>query len=154
MNDVLDQGAPTNQPNLLTDLGISYLKQSYPWIRFIGVLGIISGVFYMIIAFFAGSIMSMAGSEFGGAMVGAGVFAGLLYFAVGVFVTYISYLLYGYGTKLKVGIRINNPGQFERALKDQKNYFLITGILVLIAFCFMGIAIVFGVIAGIAGATM
>jgi hypothetical protein len=154
MNDVLDQGAPTSQSNLLTALGISYLKQSYPWIRFIGMLGIISGVAYMIMAFFAGSIMSVAGSVYGEAIIGAGIFAGLFYFAMGAFITYLSYLLYGYGTKLKVGIAINDPGQIERALKDHKNYFLITGVLFLIGLCFVGIVLVFGIIAGIAGASM
>lgn len=150
--DVLDEGA-ANTSELVTPLGITYLKKTYPWIRFLGVLGIIGGVLYMLMAFFAGSIFSMAGGMDGmegNIMAGAGVFMGIIYFLVGALVAYVGYLLYGYGTKLKTGLEIKDANQIERAFKDQKNYFLITGILALIGVSFAALGFLVAIFGGMA----
>lgn len=151
--DVLDEGA-SNRDQLLTPMGLTYLKQTYPWIRFLGVMGIIAGVMYMLMAFFAGSMFTMAGSQVNSPFAGFGAVIGIFYFVIGVFIAYIGYLLFGYGTKLKTGITINDAGQIERAFKDQKNYYLITGVLALIGLGFGVLGFLAAIFGGIAASTM
>jgi hypothetical protein len=115
----------------ITENMVTYLKESSPWIRFLGILGfIVSGI-----AFLAGIIVSILGASnfmetaFGDFPASA---AGLLYIVVALVVFIPVRFLYRFGSKLRNYIQTGLESELEGAFKNSRSFWKFCGIITII----------------------
>jgi hypothetical protein len=141
---------PEKLPNtgiLLTENILRYLKEASPWMRFVGIMGIIGSGFII----FAGIIavfVSLAGSEM---MDGfpAWLFS-LFYLPAGVLLFFPSFFTYNAGAKIRSYLINNLEEDLELAFKNNKSLWKFNGIIYIIYLSFIPISIGMIIIAGIA----
>jgi hypothetical protein len=132
----------------LTQLAMDMLRQTKPWVRFIGVLYWIGAGFM----FLFGLIVSLAGAALGSRM-GTSVPAafGLVYVAMGALFLMPALFLNRYASRIADLLRTNRMGDLEQALGAQKSFWKFTGILTLIGLCLYAVGIVIVMVIGIGG---
>ncbi len=101
-----------------------------PWMRFIGIFGMIVCVLYGLMIIITLAAGNSALSAFGGLPFGTGIFLVLLIFIGLGF--YLSLLIYQSGSRMKSYARYNDLAALEDAIVKQKNYWVIAGALLAI----------------------
>ncbi|CAN5175193.1 hypothetical protein BH09BAC1_BH09BAC1_30520 [soil metagenome] len=115
-----------------------------PWLRFIGICGMIGSVIYFIgiLALLATGARAFAAlGAFGSAptalLLFILLFAGLMF--------YLSLLLYQSGGRMKAFVQYNDVIALEQAVLKQKTYWLILGVLLAIYLVIIVLAIVYSI---------
>jgi len=147
---------PENISNrILTGKMIIYLKDTSPWLRFIGILGYIGfgticlmAVISLIVSIAVGEI---PGLESLGAVSGIVLFLLLGVFAAIVF--FPAHFTYKFGSYIRNYINSNSTADLETAFKFNKLFWLVYGIITIVylAFSILGIP---GIIAAIGAASL
>jgi hypothetical protein len=134
----------------LTDVMLRYLKEASPWLRFIGILGYISSGFLV----FGGLIFTVVilvrsgiAEDIGGFPIGI---AGLFYAAVGVVIFFPARFACRFGSSIRNYFMGGAEGDLETAFKNNKSLWKFYGILSIINFAFIPLAVIIGIIGGIA----
>lgn len=118
------------------------------WVKILAILGIIGCVFIIIVGFIAMVAGGFADSELGGSRAAiAGAFAGLIYIITGALYLYPATNMLSYANKMKSAIRSNRQDLYEDALSNFKSAVIFMGILAIISFAFVALAL-FGFIMG------
>jgi hypothetical protein len=148
---------PLVAQGVLTETMLMYLKGASPWLRFIGIVGLIGCglsvlgalTFFMMIPQLGNVLNRIPGMEALGGDVGAaigGTFgANLLGFAVLFFFPF--YWVYNFGSKIRIYLRTGTDQDLENAFKNNKSLWRFMGILAIIILAFIPLMIIGGIIA-------
>ncbi|MCL2192091.1 MAG: DUF5362 family protein [Treponema sp.] len=126
----------------LTDTMLAYLNGASPWLRFIGVLGIVYSAIIVIGGlFFFLPVMEelwdgMLGFGFSELILGIGIWWGVFYAAIGLCIFLPSLFAYRFGGKIRSYSRTGEARDLELAFKNNKSLWKFFGIL-----CIIGIAL-------------
>jgi hypothetical protein len=130
--------------------GSAYLKETARWAKFMAIVGFIFCGLIVIIAIFAGSILSGSlsrsfgsSSEVSGAL---GAVVSVVYILVALLYFFPCLYLYNFATKMQVALRSNDQEQLNQSLKNLKSCYRFIGILTVIALCFWALGILFAII--------
>ena len=139
----------------LTSIGISYLNQARKWTYFLSILGFIFTALITIFALFFGSVLASFGQLGSGEMeqamgiMGSG-FVTVLYLIVALLYFFLSLYLYRFSVRTKAAIHGHDSAQLEDGFKSIKNYWKLTGIIVLITLVFYVLVLFIALIGGAA----
>jgi len=151
----LDAGMSTAGTTLsATDM--ANLRTAGKWARFMAIVALVLmaiGVLTMLL--FGGTMMAMMGggmgSEMAGAGIGMGVFA-IIYIPILAFSIYVYWKLYVFGSKAMTAVDTNNSAAMSESLSSLGTVFKVTGILTAIFLGFYALALVMGLLGGLASA--
>ncbi|MCL2193460.1 MAG: DUF5362 family protein [Treponema sp.] len=141
---------PRVNRRVLTDTMLAHLNGAAPWLRFMGVLGIIhSGIIIIggLLFFFPvmeGVWDGMLGFGFSEVIFAIGIWWGVFYVAAGLVVLIPSLLAFRFGGKIRSYSRTGEDRDLEIAFKNNKSMWKFCGIL-----CIIGIAL--GILATVLG---
>lgn len=132
----------------LTQLAMDMLRQTKPWVRFIGVMMFIGAGFMLLGGLFAMIAGAAMGSRMGTAIPAA---AGLVYVAMGAIYLIPALFLNRYASRIADLLRTNRMGDLEQALGAQKSFWKFMGILMLIGLCLYAVGIAIFIVMGVGG---
>lgn len=135
----------------ISEKAIQSLRETRPWISFMGIVGFIMSGFILLASFlflFAASNMP-AYTRGGEAPFG---FAFVLYLIIAVVSFFPALYLYNYGQNLKNYLAAGTPEALDEAMEMQKRYFKFIGILSIIYLAFLAIVLLIALIGFFAAA--
>ncbi len=140
----------TNENLLNSELQIdsiahAHLAETAKWGVFLSILGFIFTGLFVIVALFAGTLLTSMNS-YGGAsaMVGAG-FITAIYLVIAAINFFMSLFLYRFASKTKAGLYSNDQDTLNSGFANLKNLYKMIGIIAIIYLAFIVLAIIFGV---------
>jgi hypothetical protein len=137
----LSYQSPGQGQIMLTTRGLDTLRQTRPWVLFLGILMIIAGALYALagVAGLFGSMVtnSRQSGFLAGQMVGM-VIGAVVYIAMG------GYLV-KYGSKIRTLLNLRRPEDLDAALEAQKSYWRLTGIIAIVAMIVVALVMVLAV---------
>lgn len=121
-----------------------------PWLRFIGIFGLvisaIAFVFFLLIMVAGSSLMAFAKL---GAFAALPSFFFVIYLAIFALSIYLYYLLFVAGNNLMRYKQTNNIIALEEAIIKQKNFWVIVGVLLAIYLVMLALGIFFMIVAAV-----
>jgi hypothetical protein len=137
----------------LTEIMVQYLKESSPWLRFMGIIGFIgfgalclvavSSIFVGIIG--GANILGDAGI-LGGAAIG--IFTFIAYGLMALLVFFPAYFTYNFGSKIRKYMYSNSSDDLEMAFRNNKSLWIFNGVLTIIYLAFMSLFLVLMLLGG------
>ena len=139
---------------VITENMLFYLKGACPWIRFISIVGFVGlGLFAVFILVFALGISStLSNTEELGAFGAMGPGMTLIYLPFLVLYFFPLLFLFRFGNRIKSYLYSGSNEDLEEAFKNNKSYWTFFGVLTIIGLAFMALALLIGIIIGIAAA--
>ena len=136
----------------------NYLAETARWQKLLGVVMMVFTVLIALIGIFfivAGSAFgdAMEGLDlFGGGMAGgiAGAFIGIIYILIAVLYYFFARYLLRSAKALKAYGVSDDEADLTEGLKNNKSYFKLSGILVIISLCILALVLVIAIIGAIA----
>lgn len=116
------------EDNSLTPLALMHLKDTAPWVKFMGILGIVIAVIYFLLG--VGSLFSS-------------VFGGVIFILISAFYFFLFNLLNQYGRNISRFIENKEALHLETALRKQQTFWMISGILTIIVIVCLVLFMVF-----------
>lgn len=143
-----------NQDFNITSNVLESLRQTRPWVLFLGVLGIIAAVLLVLVAIgmMAFGLIPNAGAA--GMPPGMGVGLGIVYLIMAILYIAPSIYLIRYAGHIKTLLASPSTVALEQALQAQKSFWRFVGICMLLVVALYGLLIVVGIAAGVAGMAM
>ena len=135
----------------LDQQSFTYLSESSKWARFIAICGFIFCVMIAMIGIFAGTIFASMGAALGEMGAIGGGFFTVFYLILAVLMFFPNLYLFRFSSRIRQMTNMNEPTQLQEGLRNLKGYFKFVGIMLIILLCFYALAIVGGVVAGVAG---
>lgn len=127
----------------IDEYGHYQLREGAKWARFLSICGFILSGFVMILAFGASSIISNAAMETGSAVSPAAI---MFIYVIAAGINFVLALfLYRFSTKALFALAQNDQDALNDSLKNLKMVFKLTGILVIIYFALIILALVAGI---------
>jgi hypothetical protein len=123
-----------------------YLNETARWSKFLSIVGFVMCAIIVVMAFFAGSILTAMGSQFSTMFAMGGVFFTIIYLLIALLYFFPCLYLYNFSTKLKMALASNDQVLLNTALKNQKACFRYLGILTLIILSFYALILVVALI--------
>jgi len=158
LKPLVDQGA-------ITETMLIHLKNTSPWLRFVGILGFIGAgitVLWGILFLALGSIMGQIWSSIPGIEtfseisgdLGAfsGILVGLLITGAAALIFFPSLYVYRFGVKIRSYLRQGREQDLELAFGNNKSFWKFVGILYIIYLAIIPVTIVIAVIIAAASA--
>jgi len=142
----LNAPKPAVSSSGLTETMIKYLRETAPWLRFIGIISFIGcglmlfvGIGFMIaIPFAVGSRDIYAG------LLGSSI--GILYLIIGAVLFFPARFTYNFGTKIRSFLQSNSEQDLETALKNNKSLWKFYGILCIVYLAIIPVLIIASII--------
>ncbi|MCL2190469.1 MAG: hypothetical protein FWB79_00585 [Treponema sp.] len=133
--------APMATGRTLTDTMLAHLNGAAPWLRFLGVLGIVySGLIFLgglsFVFLMEGVLEGLLGFGLAEMFLAAGVWFGLFYAATGLCVLLPSLFALRFGGKIRSYSKTGRDRDLEIAFKNNKSLWKFCGIL-----CIVGLAL-------------
>lgn len=149
----IDSVKSLSSPGVLTDTMVFYLKESAPWLRFIGILGYIAsaitvlfGIIIVIITLTRETYETIASLASISGFVGiTGGFAGFN-IIIGTLMFFPARFTYNFGARIRNFIKYNTEQELELAFKNNRSLWKFTGIMILVAFCIPVIGLIINII--------
>jgi len=135
---------------VLTGQMLGYLKESSPWLRFIGIIGYISfGIICLtaVISFFA--VIAAGGIDIPGLGFLSGVMGVvvlLVYGLTAVIIFFPAHFTFKFGAYLNAYFNSYAANDLETAFKNNKSLWLFYGILMIIYLAVIALSIIIGII--------
>jgi hypothetical protein len=111
----------------------SHFRESSKWAKFLSVVSFIAIAIVLLFLMFAATTMTRAFQEFRPEFAGAGGFFVAVVLIGMLIVFFTSYLLFRFATLTRQGIERQDQVIFNRGLLALKNYFMIYGVIVMLA---------------------
>jgi hypothetical protein len=137
----------SNTGTLLSETLLRYLKEASPWLRFVGIMGII-GSGFVVLAGIIAVIAALAATEFLEGI--PTVLISLVYLPAGALLFFPSFFTYNFGAKIRSYLINNLEEDLELAFKNNKSLWKFNGILYIIYLSFIPVSIVIMIIVGLA----
>jgi hypothetical protein len=120
-----------------------FLSESAKWARFLAIVGFIFCGLIVLVAVFAGSILSGAFRNFAGegGLIG-GAFITFLYILMALLFFFPCLFLFNFSTKMLVALRTNDQELLTTSFKNLKSCFRFYGILTIVVLALYGLVIV------------
>ena len=132
----------------ITNESIYLLSNSAKWAKFLAIVNFVFIGLLVIIAIFAGSVISSMGGMYG-APVGGGLIT-ITYLIIALIAFFPTYFLLMFATNLQKAIAGNDTPTLTESFKFMNKYYLFVGVMTIIALALIALAIVFGVIGAMA----
>lgn len=115
-----------------------FLRQTAKWGKLLAIIGFVMIAFFVVFAFFAGSIMGSAMSGMGNGAVGllGGGFFTMFYLIVALLYFFPMLYLYKFSVKMQDGLRDRNQEAIATSFQNLKSLFKFMGILTVVALGF------------------
>ena len=140
----------TNENLLNAELQIdsiahAHLAETAKWGIFLSILGFIFTGLLVLVAFFAGTLLTSM-NTYGGAnaMMGAG-FITTIYLVIAAINFFMSFYLYRFASKTKAGLFSNDQDTLNSGFANLKNLYKMIGIIAIIYLAFIVLALIFAV---------
>ena len=149
----MEQNITPNTFALQVDNGnIPYLTEAAKWAKFLSILGFILCALMIIVALFAGTLLSASFSQIDSSLSSMGS-AGSVVITVWLLLIALLYFfpslyLFNFASKMQVAIRNNDQVNLNNSFKNLKSCFKFWGILLIIILCIYAIGITFAIVAG------
>jgi hypothetical protein len=140
---------------ILTDTMVSYLKESSPWLRFMGICGYITSGITALFGFVIsltlltreniGSWLEI--SDFSSTL---GGFAGMIYIIVGVILFFPARFTYNCGARIRNFVKNNAEQELELAFKNHKSLWKFMGINTIIGLAVIPVILVITIVVMVA----
>ncbi|MDR0399522.1 MAG: hypothetical protein LBH51_01090 [Treponema sp.] len=128
---------------ILTAAMIRYLKESSPWLRFIGILGYVGAVFFIVSGLAAAvAAIVTGGGLFSGVSGAVSVFLGLIYVVSGAAAFFYARFTHAFGAKIRNYLQSGAERDLEEAFKNNRSLWKFTGILAIVGISFVPLGIV------------
>jgi hypothetical protein len=141
--------APESSEVSLSMNMLQYLKETHPWLRFMGIVGYIGSGFLILMGIIS-TILSLINPDFGGEF---GQFFSWLFFIVylplGVLMFFPAHFTFSFGRKLRDYQYSHSNEDLELAFKNNKSLWKFNGILCIIYLSFIPLAIIASIVVGI-----
>ena len=140
----------------MNEIQKSYLLETAKWQKVVGILMAISTALLAVLGIVFICFGGMLGDSAFGAMAGAGgaagAIAGIIYLLCALLYLFFTLYLLRSAKNLKAWGQSDDEEALSNGLKNTKSYFKLNGILAIISFVLVGIAIIVAAIAAIAAA--
>mgnify|MGYP005990204839 CR=1 FL=1 len=148
MEDSLTQS--TTQTDLtINNQSISFLKETAKWTNFLAIMGFIGIGLIVILAFFMGAVFSSLPNA--DAMpFDAGPVMTITYLLMGALYFFPVLYLYRFADNMKKALANKDENILTEAFKNLKSHYKFVGILTIIMLAFYALAILLGLIVGLA----
>ena len=130
----------------LTETMVKYLKETAPWLRFLGILSFIgcgfmllAGVGFMIAMPFLAGLNNLYSGLMGSSM-------GVIYIILGIIMFVPARFTYNFGAKIRSYLQSNNEQDLEMAFKNNKSLWKFNGILCIIYLAIIPVGIIVAII--------
>jgi Family of unknown function (DUF5362) len=144
---------PTSSGSV-TPATLQALAGTKPWVRLCSIMGFI-GAGFMILAGLAmmtsGAMVGMSSQQSAG-LAGLPMIMGIVYIAMSLLYLFPSLKLWQYGSAIVRLMSSNSTSDLEAALDQQRGFWKFVGIMMIIMIAISLLAMVGGILAGIAGA--
>ncbi|MDR0583274.1 MAG: hypothetical protein LBG57_02850 [Treponema sp.] len=152
-NAALPEKAPVPR-TVLTDTMLIYLRETSPWLRFIGILGFI-GCGFMLLGGIITAVLMFAVSGFADELddVYMGVF-GLVYAVLGAVNFFPARFIYSFGARIRNYQLSNSELELEQAFKNNKSFWKFIGIICIIYLAFIPLGIILVIVVAVNSAFM
>ena len=130
----------------IDDIGYDHLVETAKWAKFLAIVGIILSSLLALIAVFAGTLMGMfIPSEVGQSI--STVSISIVYILIAAVYLFTSIYLFRFAVKMQNSLGLNDQDQFNAALSNQRIFYRIIGIIMIIYLVIIALAIVIMVFA-------
>ena len=122
-----------------------YLRESGKWAYFLGATGFLGTAVMLIIALYVSSILSFITKTQPAAIFFDSSFVktfSYTFILIAIFYFFFSLYLFQFGSKIKKGIKLTDPGKVSAALRKLKSFFRLWGITTIITIGFYLIIII------------
>ncbi len=145
---------PASSGGSITPATLQALAGTKPWVRLCSVLGFIGAGFMIIAGLLMITTGAMAGlsSQQSAGLAGLPVVMGIVYIAMSLLYLFPSLKLWQYGSAIVRLMSSNSTADLEAALDQQRAFWKFVGIMMIIMIAITLLAMVGGILAGIAGA--
>ena len=136
----------------LSPIAISHLKETAPWMKFIGIVGLIMCLILVLISIII-LIAPLDASNVYTNMLSNGmkIFLAMIYIVISIILMVPNLYLISYSTRIKNYIKTNNITSLEKAFSSQKSLYIYVGVLTIIQLSFTSIVFIGFVIGMLAG---
>ena len=128
----------------------SHLERTRPWVRFLSILGFVTAAFMVCVGLLSGASMAMNRNPFGVAIF-------IFYPIVGALYVFPALFLYRYAGHIRDFVQSRQQADLASALDAQRAFWKFVGIMAIVSIVFtiiaIPLAIIFGVMAAMAGGT-
>lgn len=145
----------------LSENSKAYLLETAKWGKFLAILGFVMCGLIAIVAFSAGTIMSIVsasqsglGAPGGQAIAGMGGLVTVIYLGIAVLYFFPNFYLFKFSSQVKNAILDSDNDSLETALSNLKSVYKFKGIMTAIVVGFYALILVFALLAGGIGSMM
>lgn len=143
---MMNEGSVLSSKLEVDDLGYNHLVETAKWAKFLAIVGIILSSLLVLIALFAGTFMSMFIPNSEGQAGGAAMLS-VVYIIIAAIYFLTSLYLYRFGVKMQNALNSNDQELFNVALSNQRMFYRIIGIIMIIYLVIIVLAIVVALLA-------
>lgn len=138
------QEPPHEHDMVLSQEAQYYLQQAGKWASFIAIMGFIGCGLLVIVALFAGTVLSYMTrfSPNPGLAAAAGPVLGIVYFLLALVVFFINYNLYMFASKIKRGIAFISNDEVTLAMSKLRSFFKLKGIILIVVIGLYALSII------------
>lgn len=115
----------------LNNLSKEFLRETAKWANFLSILGFILIGLLVIIALFAGTLMSTFSNGFGGSGM-SGAFVTILYLLMALLYFFPVYYLFKFASNMKKALAIDNEDALTKGFEYLKSHYKFIGIFTII----------------------
>ena len=126
-----------NEANVLSNKieidssGYTHLVETAKWAKFLAIVGIVLSCILVLVALFAGTFMELFLTRTGGESTST-VFVSIAYIIIAALYFFTSLYLYRFGVKMQYALNSNDQQLFNVALQNQRMFYRIMGIIMII----------------------
>lgn len=138
----------------LTETAQYYLQQTAKWAKFLSIMGFIgSGIMVLLGLFFGTFMTAMSRFQPNSNAISSvmGGFMGFFYILIGAFYFFLSFYLYQFADRVKIGVQFQDSLQIEGGFGRLKSLFKITGIITIVCLVLYALIIIGVIIAAVVG---
>ena len=146
-NQILEQ--PEHTPIMLSDETQTYLRETRQWANFLAIVGFVFVGLIAVIALFAGAIFSSLGRDI---PYFPSTFVGVFYLLMALLYFFPVLYLYRFSSFMRKALMAGNSEDMNAAFKNLKAHYRYIGILMIIMLSFYAIALLAGLLFGLASA--
>ena len=144
----------TNESLVISEDIRSYLYESAKWTKFLSIVGFVFTALMVLLSLSVGSLMTAMNTAVGEqhnpyAALGSGMLTVILLLSA-VLYFYPSFLLFKFSNATKQGVLYGDQESLNAGLSKLKSFFKFWGVLMIVILGFYALALLFGIIAGIA----
>jgi hypothetical protein len=138
----------------LSELSYGFLGEVAKWAKFLSILGFISIALMVIASFFMGAAMATMGNVDLSTVAYFKWLFPVIYIIIAIVYVFPIYYLYKFSINTRSALDSGNTDLLTDAFRYLKSHYKFLGIMMIIVLCIYGIALVGGIIVGIAAVTL